>query len=383
MLNPKNFKPDKLAVLERYLRDRVIGQEEAIQRVINYLNVAFADMNDPKKPLAVLFFAGPTGVGKTEMSLALADYFFRRQHKQFKKSVMATESNDVALTPDAEKKSKKEDFTSCLIRVDCGRYSGSMGHGVIDLLGAPTSYLGHSKVPPILSPVSFPGDRVVVLLFDEIEKALFSEHGGDNIRGILMSILDYASIVNNMKEEVKFTRTVIIFTSNLGSREILTEASQRKLGFRQRRPLKHVSDEEIGVLNQQILTTVTKKYEEVIPPELRARIGSPIVFSFLTKKDLIRILHKEINALKITLLNGHRIDLDISKTLFTWLLDNTDSENGIRQMQALIRIEIKNGLARILNTKDNPIQLKLDAADDVVVKLMADIRNGQIIFWLP
>lgn len=357
IINPKDFHPRKLNALELFLTSSVIGQEEAVGSIIKAMNIASAKLNDFKKPLAVLFFAGPTGVGKTETTKTLAEFFCEQW--------------------ELKKKTKKDD-NHCLVRVDCGNWGGTMGHGVINLLGAPASYVGYGQ-DPILTPSAFPLDRITVLLFDEIEKGFSSEEGGQNFLGILMRILDEARVINNRGEIVDFTKTIVIFTSNLGSREIVSNIHERKIGFRQPTPVKQHSEEEMQLLNREIDKVVKKKYEEIFVPEFRARIPWLIAFRFLTETDFQKILEKILIEFHQLVLKRNKIPLSFSKNLKQWILEHTKRESGVRGMFNLIE-KIKDGLARVLNSESNPIQDCLKA--EKVPHLLVDIKDDEIIFKL-
>jgi len=344
-----------LAELKEYLNSRIIGQETARDEVIDSLNIAMAGLNPPNHPLAVLMFPGPTGVGKTELVRALADYFYDK----FDKEIRAIENiADQEAAGRHRKQVEKRVKLPKIIKIDCGRFAGSMSHAAIDLLGAPPSYVGREQ-PPILSCWNFPPGIVRVLLFDEIEKAyLDSRDKGAELTGILMALLDDAHIQNNRNEEVSFVWTIVAFTTNFGARDILKEATEKRIGF-QLKPEESkgfsLTMEKTKEINDRIYFMIRDKLkspESPFPPELMNRIDRVSVFRFLTKEEYRLILEKEISFLRDQLSRRKTgADLRLSPEAADWILDNgIDFEYGVRSLQRFLRRKVREPLAKFLNS---------------------------------
>ena len=300
--------PSPTRMLEQLLKERLIGQDRAINEIVRSFEIYYAGIKNPEHPIATLAFFGPTGTGKTLAAKVLASCF--KKHWVWRCS--RYQECQIEYT-EADRRAGIQVPTFCprhkgnlrikkmevpnLWRINCGTMSGSQGHAVANLLGSPTGYVGHDSTPPRL--VGGKAPRVV--LFDEAEKALLTESwngGGSDFANVLLEILDEGKIVNNLGEVVDFTNSIIILTGNLGAKEILKEFSN-KLGFSTpdqppRKDFSKMTDEEIARINQNIYTTVKEKAERELAPEFLNRLDRLIVFHFLTRRDYAQILDIEI-----------------------------------------------------------------------------------------
>lgn len=342
---PESVEPPGIAEFREFLEKSVIGQDRAIREVVRALNIAKAGIFPPERPLLVQFWAGPTGVGKTELAISIANFIWQRE-----KELLANASSQArgSTLPFIE----KDILSLPLVRVDCGMFSGSLSHGVSNLIGSPAGYVGskgdrRNAQPPILSPSRFPPNRLTVLLFDEFEKAVQnSRDGGAEIIGILMNILDKGEFQNNWNETVSFRNTIIIFTSNIGSNEIIKEALENRIGFKVN---KQRSEKDFELLNARIYEVVKKKYEEIFPPEFRSRIHRLIVFRFLSDDNYLAIINKEFGDIKRQLKKELNIDVELTKEAALWILSEIHAQEGVRKLRDLMYREIVEPLARAYN----------------------------------
>ena len=321
------------------MRARVIGQDEAITEIASAFHRAFAHLQYTGRPAAVLLFAGPTGVGKTLAARALADAF------------------------------KEATF----VKVDCGDFAGSMGHAVSKLLGAPPSFVGHGgKV--VFSKENF-GKGATILLFDEIEKAL----GGrdQEFLGLLVSALDSGSVLNNRNEVISLENTIVILTSNLGTREVVQRVVGQGLGFHKadhHLKMSEMDDSEIEEVNQKIETVVLKSVKEALPPEIFNRIDRTVVFRYLTEKEHLTIIAVELGLVQEQMkLSGLNLTLRVTDPAKKLVLSEIKSEReyGARALKRAVERLIVTPLAELVNygqvTPGSTVEVRRE--------------NGNLSFW--
>ncbi len=241
---------------ERSLREKVVGQDRAIQRVAHMLQVYQAGMSMPGRPLGNLLFLGPTGTGKTRVVEAAADILFG--------------------SPRA------------FIKIDCGEYQH--GHEIAKLLGSPPGYLGHRETPALLTQKALDEHHTEAapfgfVLFDEIEKA------HDSLWQLLLGILDKGTLTLGDNQRVDFSRTVVFLTSNLGAKEI-TRLMAGGIGFSPTGP-----DEE-GKLDQKIYRTALDAARDRFSPEFMNRIDKVVVFRALNRGHMRRIVDIELQQVQ-------------------------------------------------------------------------------------
>jgi ATP-dependent Clp protease ATP-binding subunit ClpB len=276
----------KLLTMEDRLRERVVGQEHALQVVADAIRRSRAGLQDPNRPLASFIFMGPTGVGKTELARALAEFLF--------------------------------DDEQALIRIDMSEYMEK--HSVSRLIGAPPGYIGYDEGGQLTEAVRRRPYSVV--LFDEIEKA------APEVFNVLLQILDDGRLTDGQGRTVDFKNTVIIMTSNLGDRWL--------------HEYDGMDDEDIQRLVRQRLR------EEGLRPEFVNRIDEVIVFHQLTRSRMKDIIEIQLNRLRPRLAERH-IELRLSDAALDHLASvGYDPQFGARPLKRVMQKEVENRIARAL-----------------------------------
>jgi ATP-dependent Clp protease ATP-binding subunit ClpB len=276
----------KLLAMEEHLRERVVGQEAALEIVSDAIRRSRAGLQDPNRPLASFIFMGPTGVGKTELARALAGFLFDDEH--------------------------------ALIRIDMSEYMEK--YSVSRLIGAPPGYVGYEEGGQLTEAVRRRPYSVV--LFDEIEKA------APEVFNVLLQILDDGRLTDGQGRTVDFKNTVIIMTSNLGDRWL--------------HEYDGMEDDDIQRLVRQRLR------EEGLRPEFINRIDEVIVFHQLTRNRMKDIIEIALKLLHPRLAERH-IDLHLSEEAKDYLAsEGYDPQFGARPLKRVIQKEIENRVARAL-----------------------------------
>ena len=273
----------KLLTMEDRLRQRVVGQEQAVQAVSDAIRRARAGLQDPNRPLASFMFLGPTGVGKTELARALAGFLFDDEH--------------------------------ALIRIDMSEYMEK--HSVARLIGAPPGYVGYEEGGQLTEAVRRRPFSVV--LFDEIEKA------APEVFNVLLQVLDDGRLTDGQGRTVDFKNTVIIMTSNVGS---------------------HWLHELDGMDEEEVQRQVRQRLrEEGFRPEFINRIDEIIVFHQITREQMKDIVDIQINRLRPRLEERH-ITLQVTDAARNLLAEmGFDSQFGARPLKRVIQREIENRIA--------------------------------------
>ena len=282
---------EKLLHLEEELHKRVIGQEEAINAVSDAVRRSRAGLQDPKRPIASFIFLGTTGVGKTELAKALAEYLF----------------NDETM----------------MTRIDMSEYQEKFS--VSRLIGAPPGYVGYDEGGQLTEAVRRKPYSVV--LFDEIEKA------HPDVFNILLQVLDDGRLTDNKGRTVNFKNTIIIMTSNLGSQYIQQE-------FEKINPQNH--DAIVGDTKQKVMEVLKK----TIRPEFLNRIDETIMFLPLTKKEIAQVVTLQMNAVK-KMLEPQGFTLTVTDAAIAYLADaGYDPEFGARPVKRAIQRLVLNDLSK-------------------------------------
>ena len=313
---------EKLLKMEEKLHERIVGQEEAVAAVSRAVRRARAGLKDPKRPIGSFIFLGPTGVGKTELARALAEFLFGDEN--------------------------------ALIRIDMSEYSER--HTVSRLVGAPPGYVGYEEGGQLTEQVR--RRPYCVVLLDEIEKA------HPEIFNVLLQILDDGRLTDAQGRTVDFKNTVLIMTSNVGAPQIERDAPV--LGFRA------VTDEraEQQRAYERMRDLVMEELKRTFRPEFLNRIDEIIVFRPLTKEQMhaiVRILLERVRRE----LRGQGMEIEFTEALRELLVqEGFDPQYGARPLRRAIQRLVEDPLS------DELLRGRFRQGDTVV----ADVREGKVVF---
>ncbi|HJZ49003.1 MAG TPA: AAA family ATPase, partial [Roseiflexaceae bacterium] len=275
---------EKLIKMEERLHQRIVGQDEAVQAVANAIRRARAGLQDPNRPLGSFLFLGPTGVGKTELARALAEFLFDDEH--------------------------------ALIRIDMSEYQEK--HTVARLIGAPPGYVGYEEGGQLTEAVRRKPYSVV--LFDEIEKA------HPDVFNVLLQVLDDGRLTDGQGRVVDFKNTVIIMTSNTAS-PIIMEMAQR--------------GESQEIIQERVLEEIRDEFR----PEFLNRIDDIIVFQPLSRADIGQIVEIQLGRLR-QMLQERKITLELTPAARDKLAkEGYDPIFGARPLKRVIQQRLQNELA--------------------------------------
>jgi ATP-dependent Clp protease ATP-binding subunit ClpB len=305
---------EKLLSLEEHLHERVVGQHEAIAAVADAIRRSRAGLQDPKKPIGSFIFLGTTGVGKTELAKALAEFLF--------------------------------DDETLMTRIDMSEYQEK--HTVSRLVGAPPGYVGYDEGGQLTEAVRRKPYSVVLL--DEIEKA------HPDVWNVLLQVLDDGHLTDNKGRVVNFKNTIIIMTSNIGSHLIQSA-------------FENVTDKNREEVVDQTQVEVMNLLRQTIRPEFLNRVDEIIMFEPLMKSDIRGIIYIQLKNLKKLVANSG-IELRFSDYLLDYLADNGyDPTFGARPLKRLIQKEIVNALSKriLAGDIDKTHPVLVDVFDGVVV----------------
>ena len=305
---------EKLLHLEAELHNRVVGQEEAISAVADAIRRSRAGLQDPRKPIGSFIFLGTTGVGKTELAKALANYLF--------------------------------DDDAMMTRIDMSEYQEK--HAVSRLVGAPPGYVGYDEGGQLTESVRRKPYSVVLL--DEIEKA------HPDVWNILLQVLDDGHLTDNKGRTVNFKNTIIIMTSNIGS-HLIQEAFE------------DVNDSNVEEKTAQSKLEVMALLKQTIRPEFLNRVDEIIMFSPLLQKQMASIVKIQLNNLK-SLVAENGMQVDFSDYLVEYLSEQGfDLQLGARPLKRLIQKMVVNEFSKkILSGEiDKTKKILIDIFDGVVV----------------
>ena len=276
----------KLVRMEDELRHRVVGQEEALRHVSDAVRRARAGLQDPNRPIGSFLFLGPTGVGKTELTKALAAFLF--------------------------------DDDRAMVRIDMSEFMEK--HAVSRLIGAPPGYVGYDEGGVLTEAVRRRPYQVI--LFDEVEKA------HEDVFNILLQVLDDGRLTDGQGRTVDFRNTIIVLTSNLGSDVLAAQP-----------------DGEISALAQ---AQVMKGVREHFRPEFLNRLDEIVLFRRLQRSDMARIVEIQLARLR-DLLRARHITIDLDQAATDWLADQGyDPVYGARPLKRVIQRSVQNPLAGML-----------------------------------
>jgi ATP-dependent Clp protease ATP-binding subunit ClpB len=305
---------EKLLHLESALHERVVGQEEAIIAVSDAIRRSRAGLQDPKKPIGSFIFLGTTGVGKTELAKALANYLF--------------------------------DDDSMMTRIDMSEYQEK--HTVSRLVGAPPGYVGYEEGGQLTESVRRKPYSVVLL--DEIEKA------HPDVWNVLLQVLDDGRLTDNKGRVVNFKNTIIIMTSNIGS-HLIQDAFE------------DVTDKNLEEKTTLAKTEVMNLLKQTIRPEFLNRVDDIIMFSPLLRKQMASIVQIQLNQLK-SLVAENGMQIEFTDYLVEYLSEQGfDMQFGARPLKRLIQKLVVNELSKqiLSGTIDKTKKVLIDIFDGVVV----------------
>ncbi len=303
---------EKLLHLEVELHSRVVGQDEAIRAIADAVRRSRAGLNDPRRPIGSFIFLGTTGVGKTELAKALAEYLF--------------------------------DDENMMTRIDMSEYQEK--HSVSRLVGAPPGYVGYDEGGQLTEAVRRKPYSVV--LFDEIEKA------HPDVFNILLQVLDDGRLTDNKGRNVNFKNTIIIMTSNMGSALIRDNFAA-------------MTPENRDKTVEKTKTQVLDMLKQTIRPEFLNRIDEIIMFTPLNREEIEEIVGLQIEGIRKMLLQSSGIDLRITPKALSFLADEGfDPEFGARPVKRAIHRLVLNQLSKdILARKvDRSNPIVIDTTDD-------------------
>ena len=276
----------KLLRMEDVLRTRVVGQEEALKAVADAVRRARAGLQDPNRPIGSFLFLGPTGVGKTELSKALAEFLF--------------------------------DDERAMVRIDMSEFMEK--HAVSRLIGAPPGYVGYDEGGVLTEAIRRRPYQVI--LFDEVEKA------HEDVFNILLQVLDDGRLTDGQGRTVDFRNTIIVLTSNLGS-EVLSAQAE---------------GEPTALVQGQVMAVVRQHFR----PEFLNRLDEIILFRRLQRADMGKIVEIQLRHLR-GLLEDRKIALELDHTAEEWLAsEGFDSVYGARPLKRVIQRGLQNKLASLI-----------------------------------
>ncbi len=305
---------EKLLGLEDELHKRVVGQEEAIEAVSDAIRRSRAGLQDVSKPIGSFIFLGTTGVGKTELAKALAEYLF--------------------------------DDEGMMTRIDMSEYQEK--HSVSRLVGSPPGYVGYDEGGQLTEAVRRKPYSVVLL--DEIEKA------HPDVYNILLQVLDDGRLTDNKGRVVNFKNTIIIMTSNMGSQIIQNN-------------FENVTEKNKEEIVEKTKEQVVEELKQTIRPEFLNRIDEVIMFQPLMKKEIKGIITIQLNGLK-TMVAKNGIDLQFTDYALDYLAENGyDPQFGARPLKRLIQKQVVNLLSKKIlgGDIDRTVPVMVDVFDGTVV----------------
>jgi ATP-dependent Clp protease ATP-binding subunit ClpB len=287
----------KLARMEEELGKRVIAQKDAIVKISGAVRRSRAGVNDPERPIGSFMFLGPTGVGKTELTKALASFMF----------------ND----------------DKALIKIDMSEYMEK--HSTSKLIGSPPGYVGYDESGQLSEAVRH--RPYSVILFDEVEKA------HPEVFNLLLQVLDEGRLTDSKGRVVNFKNTIIIMTSNIGSQYI---QKMEQIGF---------STQEAGTEYVQVKSKVMDALKDFFKPEFINRLDETIIFDVLSKDEVKQIVGLQVSALAKRLLEKEII-LDVSEEVVAYIAEKSyDPHYGARPIKRYMQTTILNQIATMMLTK--------------------------------
>jgi ATP-dependent Clp protease ATP-binding subunit ClpB len=316
----------KLNRMEDELKQRIVGQDEAVKKIADTIKRSRAGIADPNRPIGSFIFLGPTGVGKTELTKALAEFLF----------------ND----------------DKALIRVDMSEFMEK--HSVSKLIGAPPGYVGHEEGGNLTEMVRH--RPYSVILFDEIEKA------HPEVFNILLQVLDNGRLTDSKGRTVNFKNTVIIMTSNIGAQYI---QKMERFGFARSRDEK----DDYTEAKAKVMNTL----KDYFRPEFLNRVDDIILFDILSKESIQKIVEIQV-GLVIERLRAKEINLIISPEVMMYLAkEGYDPHYGARPLKRLIQTKILTPVANLMIsqgvTKNGTVSVSMKKGAPIGEEFQFDVKN--------
>ncbi|NOY88082.1 MAG: ATP-dependent chaperone ClpB [FCB group bacterium] len=316
---------EKLLRLESELHRRVIGQNEAVEAVANAVRQSRAGLSDPNRPIGSFIFLGPTGVGKTELARALAEFLYGTEE--------------------------------AIIRIDMSEYMEK--HSVSRLIGAPPGYVGYDEGGQLTEAVR--RRPYAVVLLDEIEKA------HQDVFNILLQVLDDGRLTDNKGRTVSFKNTILIMTSNIAADYILKESEG-------------ISETNREIIYENIKRSVLATLRQTMRPEFLNRIDEIIVFSSLTEDEINKIVELQLNHLR-DLLNQQNISLEVTKEAIKFIAANAyEPTFGARPIKRYINKHLSQLVAKMILDGELKTgqKLKIDFSDKKLQLIAEDINEVNV-----
>lgn len=302
---------EQLAPISDGMKNRIVGQDEALEKIITILETHKAGLNAPGRPVGNLLFLGPTGSGKTRVVESLAEVMFG-------------------------------DPRACL-KVDCAEFQHS--HEIAKLIGSPPGYLGHRETPPLLTQEAInkwhtPACSLSILLFDEIEKA------SDALWQLLLGVLDKATLTLGDNRRVDLSQCLIIMTSNLGGKDMQRMFAENQFGFRPK-----VADIE-GIIdeakNSDIANSAARKH---FTPEFMNRVDHTVVFHTLTKAHIRAVMQIELGTLQRTMFDKAKFVYQVTDEAKDKIMsEGYSTEYGARFLKRTLDRRLRVPLARLVSS---------------------------------
>ena len=307
---------DKLLNMEDRLHKRVIGQDLGVRVVSNAVRRARTGLKDPQRPIGSFMFLGPTGVGKTELARALAEYLFDDQEN--------------------------------MVRIDMSEYMES--HTVSRLIGAPPWYVGYGEGGQLTEAVRRRPFRVI--LFDEIEKA------HPDIFNILLQLLEDGRLTDGEGRTIDFRNTLIIMTSNLGT----GDGNKKGFGF--------VKENDLDIEIEKYRDSIQSSLKKAFRPEFLNRVDEFVIFDPLTRKQIEEIVDMMVHEIRLRL-KDHKITINLTKKAKSKIAElGYDPELGARPLRRMILKLIQNPISKLI------LENKLNNVDSVNI----EVKSNTLLF---